>query len=145
MPRDYDDDDDDRPRRRRSRDDDDEDDDRPRSRRREVDDDDDRPRSRRRRREEDSDDEPSGGLIPTENKPALFSYYLGFLSLLPAIGIIAGPAAIILGFMGISKANNVRRAGGKGHAITGLLLGAAGFLICSSIWIAVFYILFKLP
>ncbi|MEC9188944.1 MAG: hypothetical protein VX520_07015, partial [Planctomycetota bacterium] len=42
----------------------------------------------------------TGGVIPYKNPMALTGYYLGFLSLLPLIGILFTIPAIILGFIG---------------------------------------------
>ena len=107
-------DDDDRPRRRKRDDDrDDRDDDR---------DDDDRPRRRRRSRDDD-DGEVLGGLIPYKNGMALAAYYCGVFSLIPGIGLILGPMAIIFGFMGLGRAKRHPQAKGKGHSIAGIVLG----------------------
>jgi hypothetical protein len=118
----------------------DEDDDLPpkQPRRREDDEyeDDDRPRRRRRRDDEDDDYEArqtdaTGGLIPYKNGKALAAYYCGVFALIPCVGGILGPLAIIFGFLGLSHAKKYPRAGGKGHAITGIVLGT----ICSILWI----------
>jgi hypothetical protein len=110
MPRDRDDvdDDDDRPvrRPRRRRDEDD------------YDDDDDRPRRRRR-----DEGDATGGLIPYKNGKALASYYCGVFALIPCVGAILGPIAIILGFLGLSYAKKYPEAKGQAHAIVGIVLG----------------------
>lgn len=108
----------DAPRRRR-----DEDEPRPRGRRDDDDDQDfdDEPRVRRRREEDEGD--VTGGLIPYKNGRALASYYCGVFSLIPCLGAILGPIAVILGFLGFSYANKHPRASGKAHAIVGIVLG----------------------
>jgi hypothetical protein len=112
---------DDRPRRPRRREEDDDEDDRPRARRRrnwdddEDEYDDDRPRRRRK--------EPIESLIPYHNPKALAAYYCGVFSLIPILGLILGPIALVLGFQGMRFARENESAGGKGHAITGVVLG----------------------
>ena len=68
-------------------------------------------------------------LIPTGNPPALIGYYLGGASLIPLLGLVTGLPAIILGAVGISKANANSGAGGLGHAITAIVLGVIGLVI----------------
>ncbi len=110
------------------------DEDRPRPRRSENDDD--RAERPRRRRDEDDYEEPgdrrarrgrggdaTGGLIPYKNAKALASYYCGVFALIPCLGAILGPIALILGFMGLSYANKMPEAKGKAHAIVGIVLG----------------------
>jgi hypothetical protein len=93
---------------------------------------DDRPRRRRRRDDyEDEDDyrirrRGDGGLnalIPYRNPTALTGYYLAVFSLIPCVGLLLGPAAVILGIVGMKFRNKNPEAGGLGHAITALVLG----------------------
>ena len=49
----------------------------------------------------------------------------------------------LAGFMGVGKANASPRVGGKGHAITGLLLGTAGFFACTPVWFGLIWFLKK--
>ena len=60
-------------------------------------------------------------FIPYRNAAALTAYYLGIFSLL--LGFFLGIPAIVLGIMGLSKANREPRARGKAHAWTGIILG----------------------
>ncbi len=91
---------------------------------------DDRPRRRRRDDEDDyvrrirrDDDTGLNSLIPYRNPNALIGYYVGVFSLIPCIGALLGPAAIVLGWMGVKYRNKHPTAGGLGHAITALVLG----------------------
>ena len=60
-------------------------------------------------------------VIPAKNMPALLGYYFGVFSLLPVLGLLLGPAAVISGVLGLRKA---RPTGvGRGHAITAIVLG----------------------
>lgn len=79
----------------------------------------DRPRRRRRPPEGDA----TGGLIPYKNAKALSAYYLGVFSLIPCLGLILGPIAIILGFLGLGYAKKHPEARGQAHAIVGIVLG----------------------
>jgi hypothetical protein len=106
---------------------DDDPEDRPRKRRPDPDDDDDdRPR-RRSRQSAGSDDGGVGYVIPYKNGPALAAYYIGVLCLLlcfvPGLSLLSGTAAVIFGFMGMSRAGKNPEAHGRGHAITGIILG----------------------
>jgi hypothetical protein len=85
----------------------------------EDDDEDDRPRRRRRAPEGDA----TGGLIPYKNAKALTAYYLGVFSLIPCLGLILGPIAIVLGFLGLGYAKKHPEAKGQAHAIVGIVLG----------------------
>jgi hypothetical protein len=131
-----------RPRRRgeksRSERDDEDDERRPvhRSRRRDEDDEDEERRPRRRSRrpgyreyEDDDDDDldtpdGTGGLIPYKNPKALSAYSCGVFALSPCVGLILGPIALILGFMGMKHNKQYPKSGGKGHAIAGIVLGS---------------------
>jgi hypothetical protein len=62
-------------------------------------------------------------LIPYKNPMGLMAYYCGVFALIPCVGLVLGPAAFILGIMGVRYANQYPTAGGKGHAIAGIVLG----------------------
>jgi hypothetical protein len=104
---------------------------RPRPRREEQEEEDVRPRARRRRNWDDEDDRPRRrrrkdaieSIIPYHNPKSLAAYYCGVFSLIPVLGLILGPIALVLGIMGIRFARENESAGGKGHAITGVVLG----------------------
>jgi hypothetical protein len=113
-------------------------DERRRKRRDEPDDDDDTDEEDRPRRRKDDDrprrsgDGGVGYVIPYKNAPALIAYYLGVLGLiacfLGGLSIFTGGAAIVLGIMGLSRASKNPEAHGRGHAITGIILGALQLL-----------------
>lgn len=115
---DYD-DEDDRPRRRSARRDEYDD----------EDDDDDHPRRRRRRRDDDEDDDIVRTLVPTRNPKALVAYYCGIFGLIPMLGFILGPIALLFGILGLRHASLYRKAKGGGHAIAGLILGPLDLII----------------
>jgi uncharacterized protein YqgC (DUF456 family) len=76
-------------------------------------------------------------VVPFRNPCALAGYYCGFVALLPAIGILLGPLATLLGVIGFIKARENPQAHGTGHAITGVILGLAGFLMCQPFWLVI--------
>ncbi len=129
------------------------DDDRPRRRDR---DEDDRPRRRDYDRDEEVDDlddvpsarpprrapRSSGGdgfatLVPYRNGPALAAYYCGVFGLIPFLGFLLGPIAMILGVIGIMKKKKDPRVHGTGHAIAGIVLG----VIDVALWPIVVFVL----
>ncbi len=62
-------------------------------------------------------------LIPYKNARALIAYYLGVFSLIPCAGLLLGPAAFILGILGLRYVKAHPTAKGTGHAIAGVVLG----------------------
>ena len=63
-------------------------------------------------------------LIPTKNPPALIGYYLGIFALIPCVGLLLGPAAIICGVIGMRRAKRNPAIEGVGHAVTAIVLGS---------------------
>lgn len=68
-------------------------------------------------------------LIPYRNPHALIGYYTSIGSLLPVLGAIAGPVAIVLGIIGLRKRKADPRKKGSVHAWIAIILGAIGTLI----------------
>jgi hypothetical protein len=62
-------------------------------------------------------------FIPYRNTMALVAYYLGVFGLIPGVGILLGPLALILGILGLRDFMTRENAGGIGHAVTGIVLG----------------------
>jgi uncharacterized protein YqgC (DUF456 family) len=102
--------------------------------------------------EEDEEDErprrrKGGGavshVVPYTNPMALAGYYCGFGSLLPVLGCLLGPLAVVLGIMGLVKVKKNPEAHGTAHAITGILLGLLGGIVMSLIWGVLGYFTFK--
>ncbi|MBY0524094.1 MAG: DUF4190 domain-containing protein [Gemmataceae bacterium] len=69
-------------------------------------------------------DNPMSTLIPYTNPKALIAYYCGVFSLIPVLGAFLGPAALILGILGLRYVGANPSAKGTGHAIAGIVLGA---------------------
>jgi hypothetical protein len=68
-------------------------------------------------------------FIPYKNPKSLVSYYCGVFSLIPGIGLILGPIALIFGILAWRNYNRNPTAGGLGHAITGVVLGGIVTLV----------------
>lgn len=69
-------------------------------------------------------DSPISGLIPYRNAPALVGYYISVGSLIPILGLILGPTAVILGIYGVKAYKNDNRRKGMAHAIVAISLGS---------------------
>src|SRR6266849_3522305 len=84
------------------------------------DDDEDRPRRPRRRDDDDDDDDdyeqesPVSTIIPYKNGMALAAYYCGVFILIPCLGGLLGPAAFILGILGLRFVKKNPTAHGTG-------------------------------
>jgi tetratricopeptide (TPR) repeat protein len=63
-------------------------------------------------------------ILPVRNPQALTGYYIGVFSLIPCFGLVAGPAALILGMRGLRAVRERPELPGKAHAITATVLGA---------------------
>jgi hypothetical protein len=70
-------------------------------------------------------------IVPYRNGAALAAYYCGVFGLIPVLGFLLGPIALILGVIGLVKARKNPKAHGTGHAIAGIVLG----LIDPFVWI----------
>jgi hypothetical protein len=75
-------------------------------------------------------------LVPYRNGPALAAYYTGVFGLIPLLGFLLGPIALVLGIVGLVKARRDPKAHGTGHAVAGILLG----IIDPFLWIAIWYL-----
>jgi hypothetical protein len=67
--------------------------------------------------------DPLATWIPYKNSHALAAYYCGVFSLIPCLGAILGPIALVLGLLGLRYAAEVPEAKGKVHAWIGVVLG----------------------
>jgi hypothetical protein len=96
-----------------------------------------RPRRRVRR---DEDDGGISTLIPYKNPKALAGYYCGFFALIPVIGLLLAPVALVLGILGVRARNANPEVKGTAHAIVGIVLGTLS-LLCNPalIFIYVWY------
>lgn len=76
----------------------------------------------------DQQGDGTGGLIPYKNPMALLGYYVSVFGLIPCAGLILGPAAIVMGIMGLkyNKANPHTK--GVAHAYVAIVLGSLELL-----------------
>jgi predicted Zn finger-like uncharacterized protein len=82
------------------------------------------PPVRGRRIRRDPADEAISTIIPYKNARALTAYYLGVFSLIPCLGLLLGPVALVLGILGMRYVKANPTAKGTGHAIAGIVLGS---------------------
>jgi hypothetical protein len=91
------------------------------------------PRPRRPERDDGYDENPFrkrrendavSSIIPYRNGKALAAYYCGVFSLIPCLGLLLGPIALILGILGFRYVRAHPEAKGTGHAIAGIILGS---------------------
>src|SRR5262249_27657606 len=68
-------------------------------------------------------------LIPTENPKALVAYYCGIFGLIPPVGLLLGPLALLFGILGLRQAGRDRTGKGGGHSLVGIILGPICFLV----------------
>lgn len=66
----------------------------------------------------------SGTSFRPRNPAALAAYYTGIFSLIPGLGAVLGPIALILGIKGLKAVPTVPGQVGKVHAWIGIVLGA---------------------
>ena len=77
---------------------------------------------------QDQQGDGTGGLIPYKNPMALLGYYVSVFGLIPCAGMVLGPAAIVMGIMGLkyNKANPHTK--GTAHAWVAIVLGSIELL-----------------
>ena len=61
-------------------------------------------------------------FMPTQNKDAIICYYLGFVGIIPGIGLPFAIAALVYGRKAMKQYRLNPTPGAKGHAITGIVL-----------------------
>jgi len=69
------------------------------------------------------DDGAISTLIPFRNGPALAAYYTAVASLIPGLGLLAGPAALALGIAGLRLRTREPHRKGAVHAWIGIIVG----------------------
>jgi len=74
-------------------------------------------------------DNTMGGMIPTQNQPALWSYYLGLFSIFPVLGLPMAVVALVQGRKGLKLFRAQPQAKGRTHAMVGLGCGTVGLLL----------------
>lgn len=67
-------------------------------------------------------------VIPYKNPMALAAYYLGIFSLIPFVGGVLAPPAVVLGVLGLRRRRANPLAKGSIHAWIGIVLGLLSVL-----------------
>lgn len=75
-------------------------------------------------------------FIPYKNGLALAAYYIGLGSILT--GALLGIPAIVLGILGIKRANKFPASRGKAHAWVGIILGTLTTLATIALFVLIF-------
>ena len=66
------------------------------------------------------------GIFPRRNPAALSAYYVGVFALVPLVGLLFGPLAVVLGVFGVLAERRNPEVEGGGHAWTGIVMGVMG-------------------
>jgi hypothetical protein len=72
--------------------------------------------------------ETSISFLPRSNRRARCAYICAIFGLVPILGLLFGPFAVILGLVGYRVAKNEPASDGLGHAFVSMLLGGLEFL-----------------
>jgi|SRR5262245_8689902 len=83
-----------------------------------------------RRRRHDRSEMPVS-FLPEGNPPARRAYLFALFGLIPALGLVCGPAAMVFAVLGRKAARQDEFERGKGHARFSLVAGAVEFA-CSA-------------
>lgn len=76
-------------------------------------------------------------IIPYRNKPALIGYYVSIAGMIPFLGLLAAPAALVLGIIGVRRRAREPHLKGYAHAIIAIVLGGFFTLVYWGLLIAV--------
>ena len=68
-------------------------------------------------------------FIPARNPSALTGYYLGVFSMIPGLGLVLGPLAIVAGRRARAALAQKPSIGGGGHATAAIVLGWLGIVV----------------
>lgn len=82
-------------------------------------------------------DDPVAVVIPYKNPKALLGYYLGVFGVIPPLGAVLGPAALVLGILGIRYRSGHPERHGMGHAIFAVIAGTILTLVYAGIAVAI--------
>jgi hypothetical protein len=73
-------------------------------------------------------------FVPRSNRAALLAYYCAVASVIPGLGLVVGPAAVVYGIEGLRHLSEHPDAGGRAHAWVGIVFGVvlAGLNACGT-------------
>ena len=89
---------------------------------------------RARRRELDDEDRDFGDQRPWKNLAALYGYRSSAFGLIPVLGLVLGPLAILLGAMGIWRHHKDESVGGYSQSRAAVFLGVLE-TVCNAVGI----------
>ena len=72
-------------------------------------------------------------IIPAKNPQSLLAYYLGFISLLPFIGLPFTLPAIVCGVLALKALSRNPQIEGGGHAWVGIVLAVISIMLWGGI------------
>lgn len=68
-------------------------------------------------------------IVPYKNQPALWGYHIGIFALIPGAGLLLGPLALVLGFIGLRLVKRHPGSRGTSHSWVAMILGTLATLI----------------
>jgi hypothetical protein len=79
--------------------------------------------------------------LPLDNPRALYAYRYGVYGLIPFVGLVLGPLALISGILGMRHAKTNPADKGASHALAGIVLGVVESL---ANWLGLAFVLLGL-
>ena len=77
-----------------------------------------------------TDESPTGAWVPYGNPPAVIAYGLSVVGLIPGLGLICGPLAVLFGLIGRQRVRRDPSVRGYGHSLLmGVGLGSFEFIV----------------
>jgi len=87
-----------------------------------------------RRRKNDRSEVPVS-FLPDGNPTACRAYVCALLGLVPGLGLLFGPPAVVLGVLGVRAARHDEHGRGLGHAWASCVLGEVEFVCGAAGWL----------
>src|SRR5207245_8945408 len=84
---------------------------------------------RPRRRERLDEGGVFGSFTPWKNPPAVYAYAVALAGMTPVLGLVLGPAAVVLGLIGQARLRRDREIKGLSFISAGIILGTLEFVV----------------
>jgi hypothetical protein len=81
------------------------------------------PTKHRKPRRPRTESEVFGSFVPWKNPTAVYSYGVGLAALMPVLGVVLGPIAVLLGLIGFVHRRLRPKVHGTNFAVAGIVLG----------------------
>ncbi len=78
-------------------------------------------------------------ILSPPNLYAFHSFNLSLAAIIPVVGLLLGPAAIVLGFLGLAHFTKHPESKGRKHAIKGIVIGSLA-LVANVLLLAILFI-----